>query len=44
MVITEEVTIVVCAAIVQLTFGMKKYKLDNIKAFIFTLVFFTILS
>ena len=33
MIISEDVKVVVCVAIVQITFGMKKYQLDNIKGF-----------
>ena len=31
--ITQEMKIVVCAAVIQLTYGLKEFKLDNIKGF-----------
>ena len=34
LVLTEEIKIVVCAAMVQVTYGLSEYKLDNIKGFI----------
>lgn len=34
LVLTREMKIVVCAAMVQLTYGMRKYELDNIKGFV----------
>jgi Mlc titration factor MtfA (ptsG expression regulator) len=33
LIISDEMKVVVCAAIVQLTFGLRKYELDNIKGF-----------
>ena len=34
LILTEEIKIVVCAALVQLTFGLSEYRLDNIKGFV----------
>lgn len=33
LVLTEEIKITVCASLVQLTFGLSKYEMDNIKGF-----------
>ncbi len=33
LILTEEMKIVVCASVVQLTFGLRSYELDNIKGF-----------
>lgn len=34
LVLTHEIKIVVCSAMVQLTYGLKTYRLDNIKGFV----------
>ena len=42
MLLTEEIKITVCASIVQLTFGLKSYELDNIKGFkIYPTIFYS---
>ena len=42
LILTEEIKIVVCAAMVQVSYGLRKYELDNIKGFyIYPTIFYS---